>query len=73
MFRIVAWALLAAASVTDNSVRDQLIQGVWNRANFNGTVGPFMDYYNNNNGSTQQFDGSAGPSLGAMFAHLALT
>ena len=69
----IAWTLFAAASVTNASVRDQLIHGVWNRANFNATMGPFLDYYNNNDGSTRPTDGAGGPSLGAMFAPLALT
>ena len=69
----IAWTLFAAASVTNTSVRDQLIRGVWNRANSNATVGPFLNYYSNNNGSAQQYSGAAGPSLGAMFAPLALT
>ena len=58
----IAWTLFAAASVTDTSVRDQLIRGVWNRANSNATVCPFLDYYNNNDGSTRKFDGAAGPA-----------
>ena len=67
-----AWTLFAAASVTDTNVRDQLIRGVWNRANSSKTVGAFLDYYSNTDGSAQLYGGPAGPSLGAMFAPLAL-
>ncbi|KAI0744211.1 hypothetical protein C8Q80DRAFT_1220875 [Daedaleopsis nitida] len=66
-----AWSLMTAATVSDTSVRDNLIGGVWARAASNLTAGAFADVYNNSGGS--QTIGNAGPAVGAMFAHLALT
>lgn len=46
-----AWNLFTAAIVTDNSVRDDLIRGVWNRASFNQTEGPFRESYDKRTGA----------------------
>ncbi|RPD75310.1 hypothetical protein L226DRAFT_560366 [Lentinus tigrinus ALCF2SS1-7] len=60
-------------TVTDDGVRDQLIQYAWDRASFNKTSGEFPDVYNAVTGDrASSGGGSAGPALGAMFAHLAL-
>lgn len=47
----LAWNLFTAAIVTDNSVRDDLIRGVWNRASFNQTQGPFPEWYDTKTGA----------------------
>ncbi|KAI0645914.1 hypothetical protein C8Q79DRAFT_1053364 [Trametes meyenii] len=65
-----AWTLLTAATVTDNAVRDRLIEGVWNRANLSTALGAFPDNYQLTSGAT--VDGEAGPAAGAMFSLLAL-
>ncbi|CAL1714531.1 unnamed protein product [Somion occarium] len=68
-----AWTLFTAASVTDVTVRDVLLSGLWSRSNATdwnnlpnlyNTTSP--EYFVDN-------DGDAGPSTGAMFAQLALT
>ena len=41
-----AWSLYASAFVSDTTVRDNLIQTVYNHANFNQTVGAFPERYN---------------------------
>ncbi|KAH9942428.1 uncharacterized protein BXZ73DRAFT_88008 [Epithele typhae] len=64
-----SWLLFTAATMTDPDVRDRLTHGGWTRANSNLTSGAFMDHYHND-GSI--IDGTAGPSVGAMFSHLAL-
>ncbi|EIW62862.1 uncharacterized protein TRAVEDRAFT_114910 [Trametes versicolor FP-101664 SS1] len=46
-----AWILFTAAIVTDDGVRDSLIRGVWNRASFNQTEGPFPDSYDTSTGA----------------------
>ncbi|KAI0665950.1 hypothetical protein C8Q78DRAFT_985276 [Trametes maxima] len=66
----LAWTLLTAATVTDNGVRDRLIEGVWNRANSSMALGAFPDNYQPTSGAT--IDGQAGPAAGAMFSLLAL-
>ncbi|KAI0645886.1 hypothetical protein C8Q79DRAFT_911239 [Trametes meyenii] len=40
-----AWLLFTAAIVSDDDVRDSLIQSVWNRASFNQTQGALPDAY----------------------------
>ncbi|KAI0633572.1 hypothetical protein C8Q77DRAFT_1217931 [Trametes polyzona] len=65
--------LFAAATVLDDGVRDGLIEGVWNRASFNQTPGPFPDAYDMNTGATLgNLNANAGPSFGAMYSLLAL-
>lgn len=54
------WLLFTAATMTNTSVRDKLMQGVYARAGYNGTASAFMDYYNVHNGSTLPTDGAAG-------------
>ena len=41
-----AWTLLTSATVTDDGVRDQLVQYAWNRAATNKTAGGYPDVYN---------------------------
>ncbi|KAI0705087.1 hypothetical protein C8T65DRAFT_240266 [Cerioporus squamosus] len=69
-----AWTLFTAATVTDDGVRNELVQYTWDRASFNKTAGEFPDVYDDITGdiSTDR-GGRAGPALGAMFAPLALT
>ena len=38
--------MLASAVVSDNTVRDNMIKGVYNHANYNQTVGVFPERYN---------------------------
>ncbi|KAI0746013.1 hypothetical protein C8Q76DRAFT_606683 [Earliella scabrosa] len=66
-----AWTLLTSATVTDPGVRNTFIDRVWNKINSNQTRGAFPDQYNATDGSN--IGGNAGPALGAMFSHLALT
>ena len=40
------WTVLASAVVSDNTVRDNMIKGVYNHANYNQTVGVFPERYN---------------------------
>ncbi|KAI0645913.1 DUF1793-domain-containing protein [Trametes meyenii] len=65
-----AWSLLTAGTVTDDDVRNRLIDGVWNRINSNLTGGAFPDQYDV--GTGKFVDGTAGPAGGAMFSLLAL-
>ncbi|RPD76749.1 hypothetical protein L226DRAFT_611194 [Lentinus tigrinus ALCF2SS1-7] len=68
-----AWTLLTSATVTDDGVRDQLIQYAWDRAATNKTTGKYPDVYDADTGDRVSSGGGvAGPALGAMFAHLAL-
>lgn len=48
-----AWLLFTAGTVLDNDVRDGLINGVWTRASFNQTTGPFPDAYDSATGAIQ--------------------
>ncbi|TFK89099.1 DUF1793-domain-containing protein [Polyporus arcularius HHB13444] len=67
-----AWSLLTAATVSDDGVRNQLIQGVWSRISSNTTgQGAFPDQYNDATGAI--LSGAPSPAIGAMFSHLALT
>ncbi|RPD54725.1 hypothetical protein L226DRAFT_560384 [Lentinus tigrinus ALCF2SS1-7] len=69
-----AWTLFTAATVTDDGVRNQLVQYAWDRASFNKTSGQFPDVYNDATGAiSSSRGGNAGSALGAMFAPLALT
>ncbi|KAL1945995.1 hypothetical protein VTO73DRAFT_1997 [Trametes versicolor] len=70
-----AWILFTAAIVTDDGVRDSLISGVWNRASFNQTEGPFPDSYDTSTGAVPSSSAltNTSPSFGAMFALLALS
>ncbi|TFK92712.1 hypothetical protein K466DRAFT_581623 [Polyporus arcularius HHB13444] len=69
-----AWTLFTAATVTDDGVRNQLVQYAWDRASFNKTAGQFPDVYDYITGDiSDNRGGRAGPALGAMFAPLALT
>lgn len=65
-----ATLLFTAAVVTDTNVRDMLMQGVWNRANYNSTIGAFMDIYNNDGTGILANNGAAGcavPRMGICF------
>ncbi|TBU41779.1 hypothetical protein BD309DRAFT_964560 [Dichomitus squalens] len=66
-----AWLLFTSAFVSDSTVRDNLIKGVHNHANFNQSSGVFPEIYNDATGAG--LNGFAGPALGALFSHLALT
>ncbi|KAI0372113.1 DUF1793-domain-containing protein [Pilatotrama ljubarskyi] len=66
----VAWLLFTAAIMSDDAVRDKMIQAVWTRASYNSTIGEFSDVYDSQSGLIHS--GSAGPALGAMFSLLAL-
>ena len=46
--------------MTDTNVRDMLMQGVWNRANSNTTIGAFLDIYNNDGTGILDTNGAAG-------------
>lgn len=48
-----AWLLFTAGTVLDDDVRDGLINGVWTRASFNQTTGPFPDAYDSATGAIQ--------------------
>ncbi|PCH43427.1 DUF1793-domain-containing protein [Wolfiporia cocos MD-104 SS10] len=65
-----AWLMFTAATATNNTLRNQLISYVWDRASDNSTVGPFPTEYNVNSGATTQ--SYANPAQGALFAPLAL-
>ncbi|KAI1795667.1 hypothetical protein LXA43DRAFT_731775 [Ganoderma leucocontextum] len=68
-----AWTLFASAFVSDTNVRDNMIKGVYNHANFNRTTGAgvFPERYNVATGTAR--NGYAGPGVGGAFSHLALT
>ena len=46
--------------MTDSSVRDELIQGVWNRINLNTTIGALVNIYYNNGTGILPVSGAAG-------------
>ncbi|KAH9914023.1 uncharacterized protein B0H18DRAFT_1125885 [Fomitopsis serialis] len=62
----VAWNAFIAATCTNDTVRSQLLDAVWNYASFNGTSAPFGAVYNVESGAYQ--DGMASPALGGLFA-----
>ncbi|KAJ8483511.1 hypothetical protein ONZ51_g4652 [Trametes cubensis] len=66
-----AWQLFTAATVQDSGVQGRLIDGVWARANYNGTSGTFPDAYDASTGATTS--GTAGPAVGGLFSILALS
>ncbi|KAI0335016.1 DUF1793-domain-containing protein [Cubamyces sp. BRFM 1775] len=66
-----AWQLFTAATVQDSGVQGRLIDGVWARANNNGTGGTFPDVYDPSTGITTS--GTAGPAVGGLFSILALS
>ncbi|PIL35943.1 hypothetical protein GSI_01603 [Ganoderma sinense ZZ0214-1] len=70
-FGNAAWSLYASAFVSDTTVRDSLIESVYNHANFNQTVGAFPERYNVTSNAVN--NGRAGPALGGLFSHLVLT
>ncbi|KAM5540214.1 hypothetical protein V8D89_006033 [Ganoderma adspersum] len=70
-FGNAAWTMFASAFVSDNNVRDNMIQTVYNHANSNLSAGVFPEIYNTTDNSIK--NGGASPALGGMFAHLALT
>lgn len=51
--------MYTAATVLDDDVRDGLINGVWARASYNQTTGPFPDAY----------DATTGAGLGGASAN----
>ncbi|KAI0633522.1 hypothetical protein C8Q77DRAFT_1217900 [Trametes polyzona] len=67
-----AWTLFTAATVSDEDVRDSLIQQVWNAASFKGVGPPFsIEYDVSSDGLTSQIY-SGGPAAGGLFSLLAL-
>nr|VWP00989.1 Uncharacterized protein [Ganoderma boninense] len=65
------WTLFTAAVVSDNTVRDNIIKGIYNHANYNRTGGVFPERYNVGNNAAR--NGFAGVGVGGVFSHLALT
>ncbi|EIW62884.1 DUF1793-domain-containing protein [Trametes versicolor FP-101664 SS1] len=65
-----AWLLFTAGTVTDNSVRNSLVQNAWIRASSNITANAFADQYNVQTGAVTE--GAAGPAVGGAFSLLAL-
>ncbi|PIL35880.1 hypothetical protein GSI_01540 [Ganoderma sinense ZZ0214-1] len=70
-FGNAGWSLFTAAVVSDNTVRDNIIKGVYNHANYNQSAGIFPERYNVANNAAR--NGFAGPGVGGVFSHLALT
>ncbi|KAH9892777.1 DUF1793-domain-containing protein [Cubamyces lactineus] len=66
-----AWQLFTAATVQDSGIQGRLIDGVWARANYNGTSGTFPDTYNPSTGAV--VSDTAGPAVGGLFSILALS
>ena len=66
MYDISAWLLFTSAIVTDDGVRDQLIESAWNRASFNGTGGGVPTQFNNGNASSIGQGGMAGYATSCM-------
>ncbi|KAM5540211.1 hypothetical protein V8D89_006030 [Ganoderma adspersum] len=66
-----AWTMFASAFVSDTTVRDALIEKIHNHANSNLSTGAFPEIYSTSDNSYK--NGAAGPALGGMFSHLALT
>ncbi|KAM5540216.1 hypothetical protein V8D89_006035 [Ganoderma adspersum] len=66
-----AWTMFASAFVSDTTVRDALIKTVHNHANSNLSAGAFPETYSTSDNSYKL--GAAGPALGGVFSHLALT
>ncbi|PCH42736.1 DUF1793-domain-containing protein [Wolfiporia cocos MD-104 SS10] len=65
-----AWLMFTAATATNDTVRNQFISFVRDRASDNSTVGPFPTIYNVDSGAiTQSY---ANPAQGALFVPLAL-
>ena len=54
----LAWTMLTAATVTNTSIRDELIEKVWAGVSNNATLGAFTDQYNDVTGKI--LNGSAG-------------
>ncbi|KZT10711.1 uncharacterized protein LAESUDRAFT_643898 [Laetiporus sulphureus 93-53] len=65
------WLAFTAATVSDTTARDRLIDMIWNRASYNLTIGVWPSVYSIE-GSGSAISGSALPAQGAMFALLAL-
>ncbi|TFY56071.1 hypothetical protein EVJ58_g7853 [Rhodofomes roseus] len=61
----VAWNAFIAATVTNNTVRDQLLDSLWNYASSNATSTPFLVWYDVETGSCINGSMSA---LGGLFA-----
>ncbi|KZT10665.1 uncharacterized protein LAESUDRAFT_755360 [Laetiporus sulphureus 93-53] len=65
------WLAFTAATTSNTTVRDNLIDMIWKRASYNLTAGVWPSVYSTvGNGSAQH--GTALPAQGAMFALLAL-
>ncbi|KAF8883843.1 hypothetical protein BD779DRAFT_1674373 [Infundibulicybe gibba] len=66
------WTMLTAATMTDNSTRDDLVSLVHLRAWLNNDTSQFPTDYNVVSGATIGMGGRSSPAQGAMFAFLAL-
>ncbi|KAH9914020.1 uncharacterized protein B0H18DRAFT_1046847 [Fomitopsis serialis] len=62
----VAWNAFIAATCTNDTIRGQILDAVWNYASFNGTSAPFGAVYNVESGA--YVDGTSSPALGGLFA-----
>ncbi|KAI0759822.1 DUF1793-domain-containing protein [Trametes elegans] len=67
----LAWLLFTAATVQDDGVRNNLINGAWARASSNLTSGAFPSEYDAGTGAI--LGGTAGPAVGALFSIVALS
>ncbi|PIL35870.1 hypothetical protein GSI_01530 [Ganoderma sinense ZZ0214-1] len=70
-FGNTAWTLFASACVSDTTVRDTLINDVYNHANSNLSAGVFPEIYNTSDNTPSK--GFASPAIGGVFSHLILT
>ncbi|ESK96787.1 glutaminase [Moniliophthora roreri MCA 2997] len=64
------WTIFAAATTTNSSTRDKLIDMAHSRAAFNETAGDFPTTYKTDTGQSFLNYGQASPAQGAMFALL---
>jgi len=66
------WTMFAAATMKDNTTRNELVHSIFQRATFNQSMNRnFPLIYDTNDTSVQVTEGS-NPQQGAMFALLAL-
>ncbi|KAF9259184.1 hypothetical protein L218DRAFT_1004158 [Marasmius fiardii PR-910] len=67
------WTVFTAATATQNTTRDKLIDMVHSKASSNGTGGDFPTTYRASSGEVFVNYGQASPAQGGMFAILALS
>ncbi|PIL35879.1 hypothetical protein GSI_01539 [Ganoderma sinense ZZ0214-1] len=70
-FGNTAWTMFASAFMSDNNVRNNMISNIHNHVNSNTSAQIFPERYNTTDNSAR--NGFAGPALGGVFSHLALT